>query len=165
MQLLEFVLIGQNEAVIQSLLPDLPLQNLQVSGHNVLRGAISDETAVILYPILFNDTPSDAFIGKITRHASGILISSSITEGEAWLEQHEFWRNYLTAEPVQPVIWVVPLAEPQQTIVEKVSQLSGGLLLGDKSRMFFVPGGETGIRHKIWRTLLMELLPVTISDE
>ncbi len=165
MQILEFIVIGQNEAVIDSLLPEMPLQNIQTGGQTALRGELSSDTSLILYPILFNETPSDAFIQKITPHASGILISSSIVEGEKWLTGHEFWREYLTSDPVQPVIWVVPLPPQNQTIAETVCQLSGGLLLGEKSRMFFIQQGDTAVRKKIWRTLFMELLPVTIGDE
>ena len=165
MRLFEIILIGQGESVIETLLPPLPLVSVPMGGQNILRGQLSDQSTIMLYPILFEDTPSDAFIRKIISHASGIIISSTIEEGERWLQQHEFWQHYLTDEPVQPVVWVVPLAEAAPSVSPSVLQIPGGLILGGKSRMFFVQGNGEDVQRRIWRTLLMELLPVSLSEE
>ncbi len=165
MQIFEFIVIGQDEKVIDSLLPDVPLTSIQVSGQTVLRGELSPTAVMMIYPILFNNTPSDAFIRKIVSHASGILISSAITEGEQWLQNHDFWQQYLTSEPVQPVLWIVPLSGELPSGARKIGELPGGLFLGQKSRMFFVQFNDEHVRKKIWRTLFMELMPVTLSEE
>ncbi len=164
MRIVEIVLIGQEEAVIDSLLPPIPLTSVPVGGQNILRGQLSAQTALLLYPILFQDTPSDALISKITSHASGIIISSTIAEGEKWLQHHEFWQHYLMDEPIQPVVWVVPLDKEAPPIAPAVLQLNGGLVLGGKSRMFFVQGNAPEVQRRIWRTLFMELLPVSLEE-
>ena len=165
MRIVEIVLIGQEEQIIDSLLPPIPLSSVAVGGQNLLRGQLSEQTTLMLYPILFQETPSDALIKKIIPHTSAIIISSTIEQGEKWLQHHEFWQHYLTDEPVQPVIWVVPLPEGAKRVSSSMLGLNGGMLLGEKSRMFFVQGNAAAVQRRIWRTLFMELLPVTLSEE